>query len=180
MNDTDKLANARAQGQAQFDSIREMIDALDGYVAAAEDAGWQSYHDQFGVLCWRDKDGQTWAGTAQDLCEEFGIEPTDRMIDEARQRIEEDALSVQVRSGWHSPGDTEASKPEEYEILLCTGGPACRIIGELDQYMQPCTARLEVQDWFTPWTEMRPLVGPDDYNSEPTLLAYASVFWFGE
>jgi hypothetical protein len=169
----DKLANARAQGQAQFDSIREMIDGLDGWIAAAEDAGWESYHDQFNVLCWRNKDGDTWAGTAQDLCLEHGIEPTDEMV-------EEDALSVQVRSGWHQPGDTEASKPEEYEILLCTGGPAVRIVGELDQHCQPETARLEVQDWFTPWAEMRPLVGPDNYDSEPILLAYASVFWFGE
>src|SRR4051812_2864989 len=53
--------------------------------------------------------------------------------DAARQRIEEDPLSVQVRSGWYNSGANEDERsPEEYEIVLCTGGPACRIIGRLD------------------------------------------------
>ena len=71
--------------------------------------------------------------------------------DSARERIQEDALSVEVRSGWYTPGGD--STPEEYCILLSTGGPATRIIGELDQHMQPSSARLQAQDWFTPWTE---------------------------
>lgn len=93
--------------------------------------------------------------------------------DLAMQRIQEDALSVEVRTGWHMPGDTEASKPEEYTILLSTGGPATRIIGELDQYGEPKTARLEAQDWFTPWTEYRE-------SDESVLLEYARCFYFGE
>ena len=44
----------------------------------------------------------------------------DGAIDDARLAIEEDPLSVQVRSGWHSPG--EKAESEEFEILLCTGG----------------------------------------------------------
>ena len=47
----------------------------------------------------------------------------------ARATILQDPLSVQVRSGWCSPGSGPGS-PEEYEILLATGGPAARIIGE--------------------------------------------------
>ena len=42
--------------------------------------------------------------------------------EEARQAIQEDPLSVEVRSGWHAPG--ENSEPDEYNILLGTGGPA--------------------------------------------------------
>ena len=143
----DKLAIAKTQGQAQFDSIKELVEALR---ASGEPAS-----------------------------------------DEAMQAITEDALSVQVRSGWYTLGDNhnprlaDNCKPSEYNILLCTGGPACQLIGELDQYGQPETCRMEVQDWGTPWTAMRPLVSRsklegDDYDSEPVMLAYASCFYFGE
>ena len=37
---------------------------------------------------------------------------------------QETALSVDVRSGWGTPGKLE---PEEFQILLSTGGPALRI-----------------------------------------------------
>lgn len=91
--------------------------------------------------------------------------------DDARQRITDDALDVQVRSGWSSPGNLE---PEEFSILLCTGGPAVRIVGELDQYNQPCRAWIEYQDWFTPWTE---LIGDIPHSS---ILTYCQQFYFGE
>lgn len=92
--------------------------------------------------------------------------------DEARERIQEDALSVEVRSSWQSAGET--LEPSEFTILLCTGGPACRIVGELDQYNQPCRAWLEYQDWFTPWTELV------DGVSHSDLLTYSQQFYFGE
>lgn len=91
--------------------------------------------------------------------------------DTARQRIEEDALSVQVRSGWTTPG--EPMEAEEYNILLTTGGPAVRIIGELGRFNEPATARLQVQDWGTPWTEHCDV-------DRDVLLAYAQCFFFGE
>lgn len=90
---------------------------------------------------------------------------------DALEVIKKDPLSVQVRSGWRSPGDESAA--EEYEILLSTGGPATRIVGDLDQYAQPSSAFLQAQDWFTPWEEYR---GAD----ESILLDYASRFYFGE
>lgn len=93
--------------------------------------------------------------------------------EQARERIQEDPLSVQVRSGWaNSP---EAMEAEEFEILLCTGGPACRIVGELGQYNEPDRARIEYQDWFTPWVELV------DISSEEceALLTYSQQFYFG-
>ena len=93
--------------------------------------------------------------------------------EQARDRIQEDPLEIQVRSGWHNPG--EAVKPSEYTILLCTGGPACRIIGELSEHGEPESARIEEQDWWTPWT---------DYSlneeQERAVLAYAGQFFYGE
>lgn len=90
----------------------------------------------------------------------------------AREQIEEHPLSVQVRAGWYTPGNTP-EKPEEYEILLCTGGPACRIIGDLDQYGQPESAKIQYQDWFTPWEDYREA-------DEAILLSYAQNFYFGD
>ncbi|MFA5054095.1 MAG: hypothetical protein WC565_08545 [Parcubacteria group bacterium] len=92
--------------------------------------------------------------------------------DEVRERIQESALSVQVRSGWYTPGETP--KAGEFEILLTTGGPALRIIGELDDYGQPDNARLEYQDWGTPWTSL-PL-----FDDEDGVLTFARCFYFGE
>ena len=91
--------------------------------------------------------------------------------EQARERIREDALSVEVRSGWMNCGDEMIA--EEFCILLTTGGPAVRIRGELDQYKEPSRAWLEVQDWGKPWTRY--------YDIEQyTLLAYARCFYFGE
>jgi len=92
--------------------------------------------------------------------------------EDAEQRIQEDALSVQVRGDWYSPGD-ETSSPTEFELLLATGGPAVRIRGELDEHCEPARAWLEVQDWGTPWTRYFDA-------SQDTLLAYVRCFYFGE
>src|SRR4051794_40445173 len=72
--------------------------------------------------------------------------PHDR--DEARDAITDDALSVEVRTDWHAPGADNMAKPDEYKILLCWGGPAVQILGTLDGYNQPDSARLQYQDWF--------------------------------
>lgn len=93
--------------------------------------------------------------------------------DDARQRIDEDPLSVMVRSDWQTPGQEQEFEPVEYEILLMTGGPAVRIIGSLDQHGTPDRARLQYQDWGTPWTE---LFEPRDMA---TLVTYANTFYFG-
>jgi len=86
----------------------------------------------------------------------------------------EDPLSVEVRSDWHSPG-ADDDECGEYNILLCTGGPAVRIVGDLNKWKEPESARLEYQDWFTPW-ENYYLNG----NDEEKLVAYARCFYFGE
>lgn len=91
----------------------------------------------------------------------------------AENAIQEDPLSVQVRSNWHTPGDKEGTYDAEFNILLATGGPAVRIIGELGQY-GPDNARLEYQDWGTPWTEYRLTSDEQD-----TLLRYCRHFYFG-
>lgn len=90
---------------------------------------------------------------------------------EALLMIEESPLSILVRSAWVYPGAT--MEAAEYEILLCTGGPAVRIIGDLDRYNTPDSARLQYQDWGTPWTELF------EPRNMATLIAYANTFYFG-
>lgn len=80
------------------------------------------------------------------------------------------ALSVCVRSGWVLVG--EPLDADEFEILLTTGGPACRIIGDLREG-EPCRAEIQWQDWGTRWT---PLGG----QRCDALDWFAGLFYFGE
>ena len=95
--------------------------------------------------------------------------------EEIRERIQEGPLSVQVRGGWHTPGDPEGRKPEEYELLLSTGGPTLRLIGDLDEYGEPDTPKIQWQDWGTPWTTYY-----TTDKEDAALLAYARCFYYGE
>lgn len=64
--------------------------------------------------------------------------------EEAQQRIQEDPLSVEVRSGWVSMGDT--MEAEEFRIVLCTGGPHVEIVGDLCNG-SPSSVRVLYRDW---------------------------------
>lgn len=94
--------------------------------------------------------------------------------EEAIQTIQEDPLSVQVRGDWHSVGD-ESDGAVEFEILLCTGGPAVRIVGDINAHNQPERPRIQYQDWGTPWTEYF----PNDEQRE-AMQAYCEQFYFGD
>jgi hypothetical protein len=93
------------------------------------------------------------------------------MIDKTVERI--DPLSVQVRSDWHGVG--EKGSPVEYCILLTTGGPAVRIVGDLNQHNEPATALLQCQNWYTPWETVK----LKDYEDK-LILEYANSFYYGE
>jgi len=88
-----------------------------------------------------------------------------------QEKIQEMPLSVSVRSGWQQPGVND-ELPEEYELLMGTGGPAVRIYGRLDQYGRPRSAELQGQNWFTPWE--RTTVDQD----EEVLLQFAENFYY--
>jgi hypothetical protein len=89
--------------------------------------------------------------------------------DEARENVQNDPLSIEVRSGWTSHGDTMTA--EEFRIVLCTGGPHVEIRGEFDVHGQPYRAWMMYQDWGTPLTEYFDVEGS-------TLLAYCQEFYF--
>lgn len=185
---TDREDHGRSQAIAQLASVREMVAALERARAIDEDAhDWEEDATERGlvliyamgedgepVYLWRKpEDTEGGYDTAEEACR--AIAPDDYPDeDEARERIEEDALSVEVRSGWYTPGDTP--EPEEFAILLCTGGPAVRIRGKLGAHGEPERAWIEYQDWFTPWRELV----HGEAGAMDDLLTYARVFYFGE
>jgi len=161
-------------GAAALDSIREMVAALEADRERLEELrderdGWERETDEddneTGPETWEEANPEDAAKLAE-LIEAVTLDGEEVDEDEARQRIEEDALSVEVRSGWTTPG--EELKPSEYCLLLTTGGPAVRIVGSLEDG-EPDDATLEVQDWGTPWTF---------HSRDECLLAYARCFCF--
>jgi hypothetical protein len=91
--------------------------------------------------------------------------------EQARERIQEDALSVEVRSAWASLGST--LEADEFRIVLCTGGPHVEIRGEIGTYGEPSRAWLQYQDWGTPLTQFFDI-------EQSTLIEYCRQFYFGE
>jgi hypothetical protein len=83
-------------------------------------------------------------------------------------------LSVKVRTSWHDVGVEE--KPDEFCILLSTGGPALRIVGNLDEYSEPYGERLQWQDWGTPWTTYYISSGEE----RDALSSFVRSFYYGE
>jgi hypothetical protein len=96
--------------------------------------------------------------------------------DEIREQAQDEALSVEFRSGWTS--NPEEMKPEEFKILLSTGGPACQIVGKIDYgSCEPIDIEIQYQDWFTPW---EPLQLNSTYADEsPNITSdYEALEWF--
>lgn len=173
-NTTDDKDSAKDQARAQVESIAEMVAALhcdyDRLQELREDladfVSESALSAEDAAYKWR-ADNPNEAEELADLIEAAG-DCADQ--DEARERILEDALSVEVRSGWHSVG--EDAEPEEFRILLCTGGPHVEIVGELDDNKEPDRVRILYKDWGTS--------GELFEFEHDTVLTYCHQFFFGE
>ena len=80
------------------------------------------------------------------------MQASDADVEEVEEEARQQVLSVEVRTGWHDPSDPP-SQPEEGCLLLSTGGPALRLLVDLDDDAEPCGSTLQWQDWGTPWTD---------------------------
>ena len=148
--------------ECDYDRLEELTDQLEGLTSEA-DAKTAGLEEE-----WAELQELTAAATLEGEIQ--------KDADTVRERIQEGPLSVEVRSDWHAPGDEgEASKPAGFCILLSTGGPALRIMGDLDEHGQPSRAYLQYQDWGTPWTDYFHSSGSGD-----VLLTYCQQFYFGE
>jgi len=94
-------------------------------------------------------------------------------IEQIKESILNSALSVEFRSGWTSnPDELEI---EEFKILLTWGGPALRVIGDLNQYKEPENIKMQFQDWGTFWTDFE-----ITENQQEALNWFCNCFYFGE
>jgi len=92
------------------------------------------------------------------------------------EKAREEALSVEFRSGWYLSLEADF-RPEEFKILLSTGGPACQIIGKLDQYDQPTDIEIQYQDWGTPWESLQ--LNSTYADESPNITSdYEALEWF--
>jgi hypothetical protein len=144
----------------------------------------QTIEALYELHCWDFRTGelpQALTGAAADVLSELDWDVETSTPETLQEAITDYAngmpLTVLVRSGWYFPGAFEA-EPAEFEILLSTGGPACRIIGELDRgsvaWQSGCRPVMQHQDWFKPWTESSYAI---DTNA---LLWFCEQFYFGE
>ena len=101
----------------------------------------------------------------------------DDRAEDVRETLEEAAremaLSVEVRTGWHTPGAD--ADPEEYRVLITWGGPACQITGRLGEHGEPSGAEMQVQDWFSVWEPLGTTATEDD-----AMLWFAGLFYYGD
>lgn len=155
--ETRKQDTAESQARAQVASIVAMVAALDvDYDRLAELRGERdALREEFDAMPENaGVDFDRWARNQDRLtneeCDELAAlealagDCTD--ADDAQQRIYEDALSVEYRSDWQSPG--EELTPAEFRIVLCTGGPHVEIQGEMDNG-DVTRVRVLYKDWGT-------------------------------
>jgi hypothetical protein len=111
---------------------------------------------------------------AREMADDEGWDVTgDRVLlaEQIRDHVTEIPLSLLVRSDWHVPGGE--STYSQFELLLSTGGPAIRILGELDSYCEPYRPALQFSDWGVSWTDH-----PE--SNIYALLWFARHFYYGE
>jgi len=123
------------------------------------------------------ENGQAWLETITDQLARLkaACRDSDDAYETIREEILESPLSVEVRSDWQPMG--QPLQASQFCILLSTGGPALRIVGDLGLFNCPENSRLEIQDWGTPWQEL-----PQAANAATGAIldAWAAQFYFGE
>lgn len=186
---TTETTNAETNARAWLESIREYVAAVEcdykrrselreELIEAYDDEKHQNDpNNETQFLAWvkdaSDNPSHVFQESAEELVELNAAAGEYDDADAARDALRESVLSVQVRSGWADSAEDFVA--EEFSILLTTGGPACRIIGELDDYKTPSRARLQYQDWGTPWTELIL-----DRHENESVVAFCREFFFGE
>jgi len=135
-------------------------------------AAWEAYG-----FCLEEGEGKYLSREAKAVLREHGFDGTNHntVAEWIENAMREDPLSVEIRDGWKEPGDGASLDPEQFRILLSTGGPALRIMGELN-HGEPARCWLEHQNWGTPWTRYFSR-SADRANA---LRWFASLFWYGE
>ncbi len=162
---TDATENAELQARAQVASIVAMVAALDVDYERLEEL-----REEIASCCTASAHGlERESALNRELAELEEVAGENTSEDDARERILEDALSVEVRSDWESNASEFTAC--EFRILLCTGGPHVEIVGELDNG-SPSRVRVIYKDWGTSGELF-------DFDRD-AVVRYCSEFYFGE
>lgn len=181
----ERESHAQANAYAHFESIRALAEARMILAAAENDEYADSIDEISDFVEWSNDDSEGITGVDCELLDVDAIEVDSvgsiysvtcegtrfDSLDAIDEHLHNIPLAIEVRSGWQPVGET--LEPAEFAILLSTGGPACRIRGELNEHNEPDRAWLEYQDWFMPWAQY---VGLDS----DVLVEFARSFHFGE
>ena len=76
--------------------VEDLMDAYRGlpdWEEAVSENGWKPFTDDYGVACWENEDGETWAGSAEDVCDIFDIDVWDYAPDVLEHWIVTDYLA---------------------------------------------------------------------------------------
>lgn len=173
------IDRAEQQAIAQVDTIVELVRRLDRETSAEDFV--KNLGDDEAITLWRKYNGPADERDAEDdvecddvdevrdnLVEHIArqmLDPEDYSFqynfsqdsDDALDEIMEDPLEITYRTGWLNHSEVcdgiDKGNIEECCILLCTGGPAVRILCDADRGSL-ASPRVQYQDWGVPWTEL--------------------------
>lgn len=140
---------------------------------------WELAHDLYYI---RDNGPQLFSdclNRAQAICEDLGINKIERLSDcqdVAMDYIRDSALSVEVRSGWHTACDQQL-EPAEFRIVFSTGGPHLELRGDITEYGDATKTKMIASDWAERCTIMH--TGEKEIDTE-VIDWVASCFYFGD
>ena len=94
------------------------------------------------------------------------------------------ALDVCWKSDdWQAVGGDKEFMPTKGRVLLTTGGPACQVICDLDNWADHGTnPEIQWQDWGTPWTtpSIKCELEIDFDTANDALKWFVNLFYWGE
>lgn len=153
-----------------MDNARAWAEQIDRYALASLLETWDRMDELKETLEATKHPGCTMDKSERDeLSKLEGLLSGFRGANDAAEQAMGSVLDIKLSGEWAPGGEPKA---DGFIILLTTGGPALRIVGELDQRGEPGSAHWEVQDWGLPWTS----VGVECNG----LLDFCSLFYFGE
>jgi hypothetical protein len=163
--------------RVECESILKMVRAIDQQTAAEDWAKDQTEAELAALLTEAEI-----ARNDDDLREQVVVSIVNGSLEPKGFEFDEDAalesilnapLSVEVRSGWTTPG-REMEAAEFCLYLWRTGGPAVRIVGDICRG-EPSNPQVQHQDWGTRWKEFFPTE-----EQREALQTYVSQFYFGD
>ena len=112
----------------------------------------------------------------------------ERSIDDPERDIEEEAREMALdvcwkSDDWQAVGGDKEFMPTKGRVLLTTGGPACQVVCDLDNWADHGTnPEIQWQDWGTPWTtpSIQNELELDFELADSALEWFINLFWWGE